>query len=100
MNYRCEARVVIRRNVPNPALVLGFRVNVGIGAADEPEDRRRAPLGPERSEVLTGRCRARLLYTISRKVKAKRIAYSLGCLRVVRDKRITIQTCNLWFFRR
>src|SRR5579864_4284038 len=100
MNYRSEARVVIRWDVANLALLLRVRVDVAIGAADKPENRRRAPFGSERSEILAGRCRAGLLYTINRKVKAKRIAYSLGCLGVVPDKRITIQRSDLWLLRR
>src|SRR5579872_2902584 len=98
MNHWCEAGVVISRKVANLALFLGFRVDIGIGAPDKPEDGRHPPLGPERSEILAGRCWARLLYTICRKVAAKRIADSLGCLGIVHDKRITVQGRYLWLF--
>src|SRR5690349_5845967 len=56
MDHRRETRVVIGGNFPDGALALRFRVHAGIGSADEPEDRRRAPLRSKRSEILAGTC--------------------------------------------
>ena len=100
MDHRREARVVIGRDLANLALLLRFRVHVRISAADEPEDGWHAPLGSERSEVLAGRGRLGFLHAVSRKVLAKRIAYSLGCVGIILDKRVTVQRRDLWLLRR
>src|SRR6476659_5733975 len=99
MNYWCEARVVISREIANLAFLLGFRVDVGIGAPDKPEHGRDPPLGSERSKILAGRRWSGLLYTIARKIAAECIADSLRCLWVVHDKRITVQRRYLRLFR-
>src|SRR5690242_17359332 len=95
MYDRGEARIVIGGNIADPACVLGFRVDAGIGAADKPEHRRHAPLCSERSEILAGRCRPSFLYAVCGKIPPKPVANSLGCLSVVRDRSITVQRRDL-----
>src|SRR6185312_9537945 len=99
MYSRRKARAVISGDVADLALLLGFCVHAGIGAADKPEHRWRAPLGSERSEVLAGRGRLGFLHTVSRKVLAKRIAYSLSRFRIVLDKGITVKRRDLRLLR-
>src|SRR4051812_14059002 len=56
LDDRREARIVVGRDVVgDPAGLLGPAVGAGVGAADVPEDRGHAPLGPERAEVLARR---------------------------------------------
>jgi hypothetical protein len=50
-----EQGAVIDRQVVDPSPGLGFGIDVGIGAADKPVDRRRVPFTPEAAEVLACR---------------------------------------------
>ena len=80
MDHRRETRVVIGRDLVELARLFGFRVDIGIGAADEPEHGWHVPLGSERSEVLARGCRLGFLDTVGGKVLAKRVAYPLARL--------------------
>src|SRR5207248_1371343 len=97
MDHRCEARVVIGRDLADLAVLFGFRVQSSIDAADEPEHRWCPPLGSEGAKVLARRRRLRLLYTVRRKVQTKRVAHSLGRRRIIRDQSITVQRRDLRF---
>src|SRR6516164_10336026 len=71
MNHRCEARVVIRRNVGNRARLLGLGIQVRVGAADKPEYGGNVPARSEGPKVLARGCWLRLLNTVSREITSK-----------------------------
>ena len=54
MQNRCESGIVIGWELANSSGLFRFRVGLGVGTADEPEDRRRTPLNTERPKVLAG----------------------------------------------
>ena len=64
MNHRREMRVVVRRQVVEPARFFGLRIDIGVRATDEPEDGRDVPLGPEAAEVLARGRRAGFQYPL------------------------------------
>src|SRR5689334_19155418 len=97
MDHWCKARIVIGRDLADSALLFSFRVQVGIDAAYKPEHRWNTPLGPEGAEVLARCSRLGFLDAVSRKVLAKRVAYSFGRFRIVRHKRIAVQSRDLRF---
>src|SRR6516162_6456935 len=73
MDNRGKARALIGRDLVEPARLLGFRVAVGVGAADKPEHGGRVPLRTERSKVLAGRRRSGLAHSVDGKVPAERV---------------------------
>src|SRR5690348_4809374 len=95
MDDRQKARIVIRRNLVEPACSFGLRVRLGIGPADEPEHRGHAPFGAERSEILARRCRPGLADPVSRKVLPKRIHDAPGRLRIIHHQGIAVQRSDL-----
>src|SRR4051812_31697743 len=95
MDHRCEARIVIGRDLADPSLFFGFRVDAGIDAAYKPEHGWSAPFEPERAEVFARGRRLGFLHTVRGKVPTKRVAHSFGRLRIVCDKRITVQSRDL-----
>jgi len=58
-----KARIVVGRDFVEPVCLLGFRVAVGVGAADEPRHGGRVPFRAERSEILAGWRRSGLAYS-------------------------------------
>src|SRR4051812_13717106 len=80
-------------------LFFGFRVDAGIDAAYKPEHGWSAPFGPERAEVFARGRRLGFLHTVRGKVPTKRIAHSFGRLRIICDKRITVQSRDLRLLR-
>jgi hypothetical protein len=68
MQHGCETGVVIRRQLANPSGLFRLRIDLGIGAADEPEDGWRMPLNAERPEVFAGRSGIGLPYAIGGKM--------------------------------
>src|SRR4051812_32038875 len=64
MDHRRELRAVIHRKFVEPIRFLGLGVDIRIGSAHEPEDRRRMPLGTERSEILACGCGPRLAHPL------------------------------------
>src|SRR5262249_36517224 len=73
MNDWCKAWIVVRRDLVEPACLLGFRVAVGVGAANEPEHGGCVPFRAERSEILAGWSRPGLKHAVCGKVPTKRI---------------------------
>ena len=90
MNNRREERAVVDREFIEPTRFLGFRVDIGIGAAHEPKHGRNVPLGPERSEVLARRRWPGLPDALSWEVSAKRVDYTLTRLRIIHVERVVI----------
>src|SRR4051812_7014903 len=81
MQNRCKAWAVVDRKVVQAAFLLGFRVSVGIGPADEPEHGGGLPLGSETSEIFARRSRSGVHDAVGGKICAKASATrSLACL--------------------
>ena len=94
MNNRREERAVVDREFIEPTRFLGFRVNLGIGAAHKPKHGGKVPFGSERSEVLARRRWPGLPDALGWEVSAKRIDYTLARLRIIHVERVVIQRCN------
>src|SRR5690242_17052507 len=86
MDDRCEARVVVGRKLTQAPVRFCLCVHVGVGPADEPEHRRRMPLGAERAEILARGRWSSLHYPIDGKVLAKRVRDAPGRVGVVRHQ--------------
>src|SRR5438874_13133381 len=69
-------RTVVHRKFVDFVRLLGLRVRLRIGAADEPEDRWHVPLGSERSEILAGGSRPRFPDSLRSEMSAKSICHS------------------------
>jgi len=71
--YRRKARIVVGQDFVESACLLGFRVAVGVGAADEPRHGGRVPFRAERSEILAGWRQSGLAYSVVGKMPAERV---------------------------
>src|SRR5689334_20874519 len=95
VNNRREQRAVVDGELIEPARLLGLRVDVGVGPADEPEHGRNVPLGPERSEVLARRRGPGLPDALGGEVAAKRIGDAPGRIRVIHVQGVLIELRDL-----
>ena len=72
-----------------------LRIDVRIGAADEPEDRGRMPLNAERPEILAGGGGIGLPYAIGGKICLERVENAARRIGIVRDERVAIDRRDL-----
>src|SRR5512142_1681434 len=100
MDDRGEAGIVIRGNLADLAGLFSLGIDLWIGAAHEPEHRRHMPLRSEAAKVLARGRRLRLLDAFRGEMASKGIGDTLGCLRIVPDKSITVEDRDLRLFRR
>ena len=90
-----EQGTVIDRQVVDPPRGLRFGVNIGIGAADKPVDRRRVPFTPEAAEVLARRRWSGVADAVGREMAAQGLRHAIACLLVVDIEGVAIQRCDL-----
>ena len=83
MNHGCESRIVIRRQLADASGRFRLRIDVGIGAADEPEDGGRMPFGAERAEVFARGSGLRLPYAVGGNMIRKASTTRLRRIRIV-----------------
>src|SRR5687768_10198874 len=95
MHHWCKVGTVVGWNLVDFPRGLGFRVNVGISAADEPEHGRGAPFGSERPEILARRRRIDLAHTVTREMPAESIGNARACIGIVDSQRVVLQRGNL-----
>jgi hypothetical protein len=95
MHDRQEPGIVVGRELVEPAYFFGFSVDVGVSAADKPEDRRRVPLPSKRTEILTRRCRPGLPDFVCGEMSPERIDNTLACVCVVDDELVVIERRDL-----
>jgi hypothetical protein len=92
---RREARVVVGRDLVEPACLLGFRVTIGVGATDEPEHGGRVPLGAEGPEILARRRRSGLTHPLCGKMPAERVEDAPARRGIVDHQRIAVERRDL-----
>src|SRR5256885_12740408 len=95
MQNRCKSRIVVCRNLASTPRLLGLRVLLRVGAADEPEDRRRLPRGAEHSEVLARRGGLGFADSVATEILPESVDDSLCRVRIVGDQRVAIQGRDL-----
>src|SRR5271163_2782919 len=95
VDNRREQWAVVDRKLVDSARFLGFRVDIGIGAAHKPKYGRNVPFGSERSEVLARRRWAGLPDALGGEVSAKGVDYALARLRIIHVEGIMIQRRDL-----
>src|SRR4051794_4362632 len=96
MEYGREFRAMVHRELVELVRVSRLRIDVRIGASDEPEDRRNVPLRTKRPEILArGRGPGRP-DTCGAEVPAERLHHALGGFLIVHVKRIVVDRRDLW----
>src|SRR3569832_1958983 len=90
MKNRRKFRTVVHGKFVDFVRLLGLCVRLGIGAADEPEDRWDVPLGAERSEILAGGSRPRFPDSLRSEIFAKAVGHSPGGILIVHIEGIMI----------
>src|SRR5688572_6100816 len=88
--------MVVGRKLANASRLLGFRVLLRVGSADEPEDRWRLPGSTEDSEVLARRGRLGFADSITAEVRPEGVDNSLCRVWIVGHQRVAAQRDDLW----
>src|SRR5215472_52062 len=83
VQHRSEVRAVIDRQLVYSVSLFCFGIENGIGATDEPEDRRGIPTRSKASEILARRCRAGMPDAVRRKMGPEGCGDLVACCLVV-----------------
>src|SRR6476620_9443004 len=99
MQNRCKRRIVVGWNLAKASRLLGRRVLLRVGTADEPEDRWYLPRNAEHSEILA--CGRGLGFAdlVAAEMISKRVDDAPRRVWVNRDQRVAIERRDLRWLR-
>src|SRR2546427_11960790 len=83
MNHRCEAWVVVGREIGNCAGPLSLSICLRIGAAHKPEDGRHLPLNSKRAKIFARSSWLSVFHSIRWEVASKRVNRTFCCLWII-----------------